>query len=249
MIEYIAIFVGILPAALLVGFIYWKDKYQREPWKWIGKAVKYGMLAAVTAIFFEFLLPRAGNTGLSACIYNAFIVAAIPEECMKLLFFWLLVRKNPFFDEHMDGIVYACCVSMGFAGLENILYLLGNLDSLATTALLRAFLSVPGHFFFNVFMGYYYSLAIFGNPAHKTRNLTLALLTPVLLHGAFDFFLMSMPLSPEWSALSFILLLLLCCYYWKYGRRRIHTLLEMDRQKTVTGTEDAEETGYNKKER
>lgn len=241
MIEYIAILIGILPAALLVGFIYWKDKYQREPWKWIGKAVKYGMLAAVASIFIECLLPRVGNTGLTACTYNAFIVAAIPEEAMKLLFFRLLVRKNPFFDEHMDGIVYACCVSMGFAGLENMLYMLGNIDSLAAVALTRAFLSVPGHFFFNVFMGYYYSLAVFGNPNYKTRNLLLAFFAPVLLHGTFDFLLMSTPLSPGWSVLSFILLLLLCSYYWKYGRRRIHTLLEMDRQKM--------ETGYNKKER
>ncbi len=245
MIEYIAIFVGILPAALLVGFIYWKDKYQREPWKWISKAVKYGMLAAIAATLIEFLLPRVENTGLTACTYNAFIVAAIPEEAMKLLFFWRIVRKNPFFDEHMDGIVYACCVSMGFAGLENILYMLGNIDSLASVALIRSFLSVPGHFFFNVFMGYYYSLAVFGNPSYKMRNLLLAFFAPVLLHGTFDFLLMSMPLSPEWSVLCFILLLLLCCYYWKYGRRRIHASLEMDRQRIM----ETAETGYNKKER
>lgn len=245
MIYYIAILVGILPAVVLIGFIYWKDKYQREPWPWIIKAVRYGVLSAFAAVFIELLLPKMGNTNFIACAYNAFIVASIPEECMKLLFFWLLIRKNPFFDEHMDGVVYACCVSMGFAGLENIAYMLINLDSLASVGLLRATLSVPGHFFFNVFMGYYCSLAIFGDPSQRKRNWTLALLVPILLHGAFDFFLMSMSITPVWTGLSFILLMLLCRYYWKYGRKRIHALLEMDRKQM----EAALETGYNKEER
>lgn len=56
----------------------------------------------------------------------AFFVAAVPEESFKLLALWLVLRKNPFFDEHYDGIVYAVCVGLGFAALENIFYVLGN---------------------------------------------------------------------------------------------------------------------------
>ncbi|MCM1108923.1 MAG: PrsW family glutamic-type intramembrane protease [Clostridium sp.] len=226
-----AILIGMLPAVLLVAFIYWRDKYQREPWQWIFKAFRYGMLSAVAAIVIEMLLPQPENSTLLNSAYNAFVVASIPEECMKLLFFWLLVRRNPFFDEHMDGVVYACCVSMGFAGVENVLYMLGNIDNLASIALTRALLSVPGHFFFNVFTGFYYSLAVFGNPAHKAHNLTLALLVPILLHGAFDFGLFSMNVSPGWALPAFVLFLLVCRYNWKYGRRRIHTLLNMDKQR------------------
>ena len=45
---------------------------------------------------------------------DAFLLAAIPEEVAKLFMLWLLLRKNPFFDEHFDGIVYAVCVGLGF---------------------------------------------------------------------------------------------------------------------------------------
>lgn len=229
MIHLTVFIAGILPAIFLVVFIYWKDKYQREPWKWIGKAFYYGIISAIPVVIIELILPKMPNTDYGTSAYNAFIGAAVPEECMKMLFFWLLIRKNPFFDERMDGIVYACCVSMGFAGLENIMYMFGNLDSLASVAIIRATLSVPGHFFFAVFMGFYYSLAIFGNQEHRTRNMILALLVPIVLHGAFDFGLMSMQISTDTAIFSFIFFIAVCRYCWKYGRRRINAVLEMEK--------------------
>lgn len=228
MIYLTAFIVGILPAAFLVMFIYWKDKYQREPWKWIIKAFFYGILSAIASILIEVALPAVEITSYWTSAYNAFVIAAIPEECMKMLCFWLLVRKNPFFDERMDGIVYACCVSMGFAGVENVFYMLANLDTLASTAIIRAMLSVPGHFFFAVFMGFYYSLAVFGDRKHRMRNMALALLIPILWHGAFDFGLFSMRIATDTAMYSFFFFIIVCRYCWIYGRRRIRTILEMD---------------------
>ena len=80
----------------------------------------------------------------------AFFGAAIPEEIAKLFILWLVLRNNKFFDEKMDGIVYAVCVSLGFAALENIMYLFLHSESFITVGISRAFFAVPGHFCFGI---------------------------------------------------------------------------------------------------
>ena len=90
-------------------------------------------------------------------LWNAFVGAAMPEEATKLLMLWLLLRRNKYFDERFDGIVYACCIGMGFAGTENVLYLFGNIENWQSVAVSRAIFAVPGHFMFAVAMGYFYS--------------------------------------------------------------------------------------------
>lgn len=165
--------------------------------------------------------------------WNAFVCAAGLEESAKLFLLWLLLRKNPHFDERMDGIVYACCVGMGFAGLENIFYLLSNLDSLMTVAITRGVLSVPGHFFYAVFMGYFYSLAFFGSSEHKTRNLLLAWAIPVLVHGAFDFALMVMAVNEGLATAALIAFYYVCKYTYKHGRIKMNEMLAMDENEII----------------
>lgn len=195
MLYFLAILSGILPALILVAFIYWQDKYQREPMKWIAKSFWFGILACGGAIVMEMLWPEPKLNTMSGTLYYSFVVISFSEEMMKYLFFWLLVRGNPYFDERMDGIVYAACVGMGFAGLENIGYLLVNLDNLAALGIARGLLSVPGHFFYAVFMGYYYSLGIYGYRRHRRLYFLLAFLVPFLFHGAFDSIVLAADLS------------------------------------------------------
>ena len=73
----------------------------------------------------------------------------------------VVVRKNKYFDERIDGIVYAVAISMGFAAFENVLYLVDNYEEWLSVGLSRAVLSVPGHYAFAVLMGYYYSKVYF----------------------------------------------------------------------------------------
>ena len=158
----IIIFCGILPAILLVFYIYLRDRYQREPLGQILKAVFYGVISAGIAIVLESSLKSIGMlidqpaTWIGA-LWNAFVGAAMPEEATKLLMLWLLLRRNKYFDERFDGIVYACCIGMGFAGTENVLYLFGNIENWQSVAVSRAIFAVPGHFMFAVAMGYFYS--------------------------------------------------------------------------------------------
>ena len=121
----IIIFAAILPAFLLVLYIWLRDKYQREPITEVLKAVGLGILSAFMAALVEGFLQGFGivsenPTTLLGAAWNAFVGAAIPEESVKLLVLALFLRHNRYFDERFDGIVYACAVGMGFAGTENV---------------------------------------------------------------------------------------------------------------------------------
>jgi RsiW-degrading membrane proteinase PrsW (M82 family) len=117
------------------------------------------------------------------------MTAAIPEEFFKFaVIIWFCI-KNSAFDEPMDGVVYGVVASLGFATLENVLYVIEGSYSVAIT---RAILSVPAHMLFGVSMGYYLSLSKFGGTQRiRNRYMALSLIVPILLHGAYDYILMS----------------------------------------------------------
>ena len=131
--NYIPILSALIPALLLLGYIYWQDRKSPEPVKQLLKATAMGVLSIPLTFCILTPLSEMGfiaedATTFGEAINIAFFGAAIPEELAKLLVLWLLLRKNKYFDERMDGIVYAVCVSLGFAGLENILYVVGDED-------------------------------------------------------------------------------------------------------------------------
>ena len=150
---------ALLPSILLCLYI-WKKDPQPEPTSWLVKAVLCGMAICVPVAFLEMLIQTmfwgvdGEPTTLFGSTMQAFVVAALPEESFKLLALWLVLRKNPYFDEHFDGIVYAVCVGLGFAAIENIFYVFSE-EEWVTVAISRALLAVPGHYAFAILMGYY----------------------------------------------------------------------------------------------
>lgn len=186
---------AILPALVLVYFIYRKDKYEREPTSKLLAAFGLGALSALASFLISKpfglmgLYPAEAVT-VGGHIRVALFGAAIPEEVAKFVLLWLFLRRNRYFDEYVDGIVYAVCVGMGFAAFENIGYVFGSQEAWLATGIVRAVVSVPAHFFFAVSMGYFYSKAAFGPVDQQKRNITLALLVPIALHAAFDAILM-----------------------------------------------------------
>lgn len=229
----IIIFAAILPAFLWVFWIWWKDKYQREPVHMILRGVTYGVLSAGLAVALEMLIQSLGivpdqpHTLLQGLL-KAFIGAAIPEELVKLLMLWLLLRKNPYFDERFDGIVYACCIGMGFAGTENIIYLLGNLEHWETVAVQRALFAIPGHFMFAVAMGYFYSMLYFGDMSWRKRSRIFWV--PVTLHGIYDGLLFMASVGTILSGVLLLLFYVFCFRMFRGGQRRIAEHLERDKR-------------------
>lgn len=185
---------GLLALAMAPGiaiclFIYFKDKYNREPLGLLILSFFMGVLSIIPAVIIQIALTKPVKLLMGpGILYTAvfsYLIVALSEEGSKFLALRLLPFRRKAFDDPFDGIVYAVVVSMGFATLENILYVT---DHGIGTGILRMFLSVPAHATFGVLMGYHVGLAKF-DPANKRRHLILAIFWPVLFHGTFDFFL------------------------------------------------------------
>lgn len=119
--------------------------------------------------------------------YDAFITAAIPEECCKLLMFFIFIWPSKYFDEYFDGIVYFTFISLGFACVENFIYVF-DINGGVSTGIVRAVFSVPGHFLFGVLGGYYLALAKFKS-SKKIADFICAVIVPVSAHGIFNYLL------------------------------------------------------------
>lgn len=221
---------ALLPAIFLWYYI-WKQDPQPEPTNWLVKAALYGIgiciPVAILESFIEQTLFGGEPTTLIGTTIQAFFVAALPEESFKLLALWLTLRKNPLFDEHLDGIVYAVCVGLGFAAIENVFYVVSEEENWVGVAVARAFLAVPGHYAFAVLMGYYYSLYHFVDRSPRTA--ACILLIPVLAHGAYDAIALSGTVNPYIGGLSTFVLIYFCVKMHKFARTKIVAQIERDR--------------------
>lgn len=228
----IVLIAALAPVAVLIYYIYIRDKYQKEPVKELLKAFGLGIMSVFASLLISTPLGSMGMYGnepstLWGALSTSFFGAAVPEEIAKFLMFWLLVRKNRFFDERMDGIVYASVVSLGFAAVENIMYLVSNYESWLAVGISRALFSVPAHFFFGVLMGYYYSLYRFC-PSESKAYGWLILGAPIIAHGLFDTVLFSVNVLPSLSLILMVLFLILCNNLRKRASRSIAEHLERD---------------------
>ena len=229
----IILILAVLPVIVLAAYIYKKDKYEKEPFRMLLLAFFLGILSIPLDLIIVGIIN--GAMPGSTVFYSAFFEAGIPEEFSKWLLFMLVIWRNKNFNEFFDGIVYACFIGLGFAGIENLMYVFGNesFGGALATGVMRALLSVPGHFLFAVIMGYFLGLAKF-RPKERGKYLLFSLLCPMLAHGIFDYLLMlSSALSENnlevLGAILFIVFIYLDIKMWKIGVRQIAKLQEHTR--------------------
>lgn len=180
---------SIAPGIAICVFIYVKDKENKEPVWLLLLSFVAGMLSTIPAVIAQSasgisLESLAGKSYQQVALF-AFGVVAVSEELSKFLMVRYIAYPRQAFDDPFDGIVYAVMVSMGFATLENIGYVMQHGFA---TGIFRMFISVPAHATFGILMGYFLGLAKF-NPSYKNLYILLAVFFPVLFHGAFDYFL------------------------------------------------------------
>jgi protease PrsW len=199
--------IAIAPVLALLTFVYFRDKYEKEPIGMILKGLVFGAIIILPVALIESLLMKVGSSlsVISKAAWDGFFVAGFTEELFKYLIVLLLFFRNRNFNERYDGIVYAVSVSLGFAGIENILYVFQHG---MTTGLLRAFTAVPAHMIMGIVMGYYLGLARF-IPLKRKQYLMLAFFMPVVIHGFYDFVLMS-----QHPVLLAIFIPLMGFYWW-----------------------------------
>lgn len=231
----LALSAALLPVLMLFVYIYIADKYQKEPIRKLLLAFIAGVASVVVTLIallpfkpFIEILDSIQVFGIG--IIKAFLTAAIPEESAKLLMLWLVLRKNRYFDEKVDGIVYAAIVSLGFAAFENIMYVFGSWEDWKSVAIVRAIFAVPGHFCFGVLMGYFYSKLKFSlNPSIMDK--VLLLLAPILAHGIYDAILFEIENIPaELEGVFLIAFIVFTISVWRKAKKKIAKHLEEDRK-------------------
>ncbi|MGR7814030.1 PrsW family intramembrane metalloprotease [Lacinutrix undariae] len=183
------IITAIAPVALIIIYIYIKDKYEKEPKRLLFLNFLLGAIVSIfitTILYYisDYYYPIPFNTSVFDQFIKAFFIVGLTEEFSKYVIVRYVAQTNKAFNEQFDGIVYAVMVSMGFAATENIMYVL---DGGYETALIRAFTAIPAHATFAIIMGYFMGKAKFSKN-RKTLNL-LGLFLAMVFHGTYDFFL------------------------------------------------------------
>ena len=186
---------AIIPAAVLLIYVYRKDRIEKEPDALLLQLVLFGGLSTLLAVVAEtvgatllaLFLPGGENSPAYG-FWMFFVVVGLSEELFKYLVLRWRTWRSPQFNCRFDGVVYAVFVSLGFALWENVGYVLMYGMS---AALMRAVTAVPGHASFGVFMGACYSFARQSanrGEAGKSRFWRwLAVLLPAAIHGCYDY--------------------------------------------------------------
>lgn len=185
--------IAVTPAIALGLAAYYTDRFDKEPLRLLLKVFVWGSLSVIPTIVVERALMSFNLfTGILASAFMAFIVAGLTEEFFKREVVLRAVYKDRAFNEKLDGIIYAVFAALGFATVENIMYVLVSFSANPYVGISRGIFSVPTHVLLGITMGYYLSLAKFSyNKNIERMYLRKALTVPALLHGFFDFLLMA----------------------------------------------------------
>jgi RsiW-degrading membrane proteinase PrsW (M82 family) len=171
---------AVAPGLALAFYLYSRDIYEKEPSRKLIKAFLLGSLSVLVAAGIEILL------GDSTPLVEAFLYVGLTEELCKFFVLMVFIYPEPMINEPFDGIIYAGFISLGFATLENVYYVL---DKGLAVGIARMFLAVPAHAIFGIIMGFFVGGAKFYEKK-RAGFIALALLAPAFLHGFYDFFLM-----------------------------------------------------------
>ena len=212
--------VAAAPSLFLLTFFYLKDRYEREPLRHILMAFGLGLYAMIAAQGMAttaegWLSPDWLRTGGEpARLVDAFVLSGFVEELAKWVVLVTAIYHWDEFDEPMDGVVYGVAAALGFATLENFLFVtrLG-----LGVAWQRALFAVPAHALFGATMGYYAGRAKFDRGGALWRDRALCLAAPVMFHGLYDY-----ALHHGLGVRVWVLISGLSAALWVFVLRRVH---------------------------
>ncbi|HZX21522.1 MAG TPA: PrsW family glutamic-type intramembrane protease [Clostridia bacterium] len=185
--------ISITPTIALAIGIYLTDRRDREPWHLLLRIFLMGALSVIPVILVQkTLLAINVFSGLLSVAYTAFVVAGLTEEFFKRSVVIHGVYNDINFNEKLDGIIYSVFSALGFATVENIVYVVFRYTGNYYVGIMRGLLSVPGHMLFGITMGYYLSLSKYTEePELRGYYYRMSLIIPAILHGLFNFILMA----------------------------------------------------------
>ncbi|WP_424766098.1 glutamic-type intramembrane protease PrsW [Paenibacillus sp. sgz302251] len=203
---------AVAPSVSLLTYLYLRDRYEAEPIHMVARMFVLGILVVVPIMVIQRGMELwLGNND----IVFAFVKSAGVEEFVKWFVLYHVIYNHTEFDEPYDGIVYAASISLGFATLENVLYAIYSPATFGTL-LARALLPVSGHALFGVMMGYYLGKAKFAPKKESYFFLFVSFALPVLLHGSYDWIMITVQTNWMWFIIPFMIML------WIWGLRKMN---------------------------
>lgn len=221
--------ISISPSIAFLIWIYLKDKYEKEPIRYLINLFILGTLVSIPAIAIEDILMKVdiSNKYLNIA-YIAFIVAAFTEEILKASILIAYCLKSKYYTEKLDGIVYSIFITLGFATIENIIYIFYEVYlNIFEIGLTRAIISIPAHIMFAITMGYYLSMYKFNQEENRYKYILKMILIPIFLHGVFDFILMT---KTRGATVVFIIYLV---YLWKISLDKLDQYTDYARKRFI----------------
>ncbi len=183
------VLMGFAPGLFWLWYFRRKDDLEPEPKLLVLRVFLLGCLSAFLVLFlrptYGGLVPDA--TGWQREVVDAFVVTALFEELAKVAAFLVGAYFHSELDEPLDGIIYGIAAALGFASVENVVYLFRMED--ASVVVVRAFTATLGHVAFTGSIGFFFGLAKFTRPARRCVLMIAGLGIGILFHGAYDVFL------------------------------------------------------------
>lgn len=206
---FILLSVAIAPALALLSFFYLRREIAEEPSKLLLYTFIYGAILTFPILFIQHVIQEEKVIS-SIFVHQALVTSAL-EEFFKWLILIIAIYKNVEFDDPYDGILYGASVSLGFATVENILFLLNfGMDQ----AFLRALLPVSSHALFGVVMGYYLGRAKFAHVSKANYEIIYAFLASFVLHTIYNSILII-------KGIDLLLMVPFMLFLWLFGLSRV----------------------------
>ncbi|ORC36866.1 hypothetical protein B4O97_04370 [Marispirochaeta aestuarii] len=228
----VPIIMAIIPSLVLVLLFMRFDRRRPEPRGEILRAFVLGVFSTIPVLVLEILVDAFFSPWFTNPLYlavlEAFVVAALCEEGIKLMVVRYFLYRRAHFNEVMDGILYTVAAGLGFACLENIIYVAsGGI----TVALTRAFTAVPLHAVCSALLGYALGMARFAPTADEEQRLISGgLFLAVFIHGTYNFLLFMVPF---WGALSALTVFPLLFIAVRMVRERLRRAEIADRKRGI----------------
>lgn len=172
---------AIAPSLALFSYFYLRDQFSQEPSKLLFQSFIYGAVLTFPILFLQFVFKE--EEVFSNILATNIFFPSIIEEFFKWLVLLIAIFRHVDFEDPYDGILYGASVSLGFATIENILYLI---EFGTDIAFIRALLPVSSHALFGVVMGYYLGKAKFSRDKAEHKWLFMALFIPFVLHVLYN---------------------------------------------------------------
>ena len=220
---------GILPSLVWLFYYLSKDLHP-EPKRMILKIFLWGTLVTVPVFFVQvglkILLENADFNPLMTSIIYWFLIIALSEEIFKYLVVRTKVLNNSCMDEPMDIMIYMVVAALGFAALENILYLFAPVDQLTLNDLLGrtmllSFTRFIGatflHTLCSAVIGYSVAISC-KDQKNKYLEVMFGIITAVGLHGLYNFSIMMLEGDLQYALPVVTLIILAIFAFWGFER-------------------------------